>query len=357
MANPNEERNDQGTTPDQGFNTIRNSSIEIREKKTTRRNYTFLGIIALTALLIVTLLVTAIGGIIANVANQSEDPGESDHAIAWTKISLSDADTQTGPLILVNATHEYTFPADNSHLDLIYAVRAQHKPVPYQLGLSSYMERTALSAMDKMLSDFHAASGKSDVLVRYAYRNQDEQSQYGSEPVGFSDFHTGFGCDLKFLSGGKQYELSSDPAYDWIKTNITKYGFVVRYPDAKAEITGVSDYESYFRYVGVAHASYMTEKDLCLEEYIEELKGYTQKKPLSVTAADGKTYEIYYAEVKGKTDVKVPENFNYTLSGTNDGGVVVTVNRSDALTPAESDTTTGTDTTAPDTTTANTAAG
>ncbi len=342
MANLNEDRNDRDTAPDQGFNTIRNSSIETREKKTTRRNYTFLGIIVLTVLLVATLLVTVIGGIIANVAN--DDPNDpdapaSDKNVKWTEITVGDADAKFGPLVLVNASHEYTFPADSSHLEQIYAAWAKHATPIFKLGLSSHMDRTALYAMDAMLTDFSTATGKTNVLVRYAYRTAAEQTALGSSTAaGFSDHHTGMGCDLKYLADGKQYDLSADETYGWIPTNAAKYGFVIRYPNEKAETTGVSDYESYYRYVGVAHATYMTEKDLCLEEYVEAVKDYTQKKPLKITGVDGNKYEVYYVAVKGNTTVKVPENFVYTVSGTNEGGVIVTVNRSETSTPAESET-------------------
>ena len=335
MANSHEERNDQG------FNNLRNSSMDKREKKGTLRAYTFLGIIILTAILIVTLLVTAIGAIIANVADKNgDDPNPAPTgSIKWTSITVTDADTKAGPLTLVNATHEYIFPETDDHLGLIYAAWAKHTPTVYKLGLSSHMEQTALAAMDSMLADFSAATGKTDVLVRYAYRSAEEQTALGSStPAGFSDHHTGFGCDLKYLKDGKQYDLSADPTYAWISENCQKYGFVVRYPDAKQDITGVSDYESYFRYVGVAHATYMTANDLCMEEYLELLR--TQKNPLKVTGADGNKYEIYYYAAAGDTEVDVPTNYAYTISGTNDGGVVVTVNRSKAPAPTETETAT-----------------
>lgn len=54
--------------------------------------------------------------------------------------------------------------------------------------------------------------------------------------------------------------------------NAYKYGFVIRYPDGKESVTGVSDYNYAFRYVGYAHAYYMHENGLCLEEYISLLQ-------------------------------------------------------------------------------------
>ena len=114
---------------------------------------------------------------------------------------------------------------------------------------------------------------------------------------------------------------------------------MIRYPEGKSDITGVSDYTDYFRYVGVAHATYMTEHDLCLEEYIEVIKGYSDNKPLKINGADGRYYEVWYVAVDGSATVKHPTNYAYTVSGTNDGGVVVTVDRSKTLEPeTEADT-------------------
>ena len=75
-----------------------------------------------------------------------------------------------------------------------------------------------------------------------------------------------------------------------------------------------------------------------MEEYVEKLKDYTEKKPLKISGADGKFYEVYYVAVDGSATVKHPTNYAYTISGTNEGGVVITVDRSQTLTP-EPDTT------------------
>jgi D-alanyl-D-alanine carboxypeptidase len=129
-----------------------------------------------------------------------------------------------------------------------------------------------------------------------------------------------------------------DPVYNWLFDNCHKYGFVIRYPDDKASITGVSEYGYYFRYVGIPHATYMKAQGLCMEEYIELLKEFDNEKPLKIQSADGKIYEVYYVAVEGSATVKHPTNYAYTVSGTNEGGVVVTVDRSRVLNP-ESDST------------------
>ena len=81
--------------------------------------------------------------------------------------------------------------------------------------------------------------------------------------------------------------------------------------------------------MGIPHAQYITENNLCFEEYIELLKTKTfEKEHLYVDCDDGNKYEIYYigAEKAGE-DIKVtlPENAEYTLSGNNTDGIVVCV--------------------------------
>ncbi len=327
-----------------GFNTIRNSSISKRRKNATLQKYTCLTVLALIGVIVCLLVVMAIGGIITNVSDNGDkpntDPGGQD--VEWGSLSMSATDTQQGPLVLVNASHQYTFPATDEHLMEIYAAYAKHSPRVYMLsGLSKFMDKTALTALDAMLVDFAAATGKNNILIHYAYRTAEDQEAIGSSIApGYSDHHTGLGCVLKYRDEDKSanYDLSADPTYAWIAENCHKYGFVVRYPADKGDDTGVADYESYFRYVGVAHATYMKEKNLCLEEYVSTLKGYTREKPLTINGADGNKYEVYYVAVNGSATVKYPTNFAYTISGTNEGGVVITVNRSQAINDVESDT-------------------
>lgn len=328
-----------------GFNTVHNSNVEKRAKKRDLQRYTILAIICLVALTVFMLLVMAVGGIIANVSSGNKGPDKE--KVDWGSFTVTTTDTYHGDLVLVNNTHEYTFPADDGHLEEIYAKWATHSPRTYVLsGLSKYMDKDALAALDSMLTDFAAVSGKDNVQVRYAYRTLEEQQSF-SVPAGYSDHHTGLGCELKYsIKNGDNpvaYDLSTDPAYSWLTENCYKYGFVIRYPVDKADKTGIEDYNYYFRYVGVAHATYMTENNLCMEEYVELLKGYTHEKPLGINAADGNYYEVYYVAVDGSATVQHPTNYAYTVSGTNEGGVVITISRSQAIRPEES---TGTGTTA-----------
>ncbi len=58
----------------------------------------------------------------------------------------------------------------------------------------------------------------------------------------------------------------------WIDQNSYKYGFVIRYPSGKKELTGINTEPWHIRYVGVEHATKMHELNMCLEEYVPYLR-------------------------------------------------------------------------------------
>ena len=56
----------------------------------------------------------------------------------------------------------------------------------------------------------------------------------------------------------------------WLAANSCRFGFILRYPKGKEDITGIEYEPWHFRYVGVDAATYMTTHELTLEEFWEE---------------------------------------------------------------------------------------
>lgn len=104
----------------------------------------------------------------------------------------------------------------------------------------------------------------------------EKTKEYLTEP-GHSEHHTGLALDIvdhEWINAGGRL----DPEYDtqesqkWLVETMADYGFILRYPASKEEITGIQ-YESWhFRYVGVEHAQFMKKYDLVLEEYVDLIK-------------------------------------------------------------------------------------
>ena len=99
------------------------------------------------------------------------------------------------------------------------------------------------------------------------------------------------------------------------------FGFVERYPAGKETVTGIAHEPWHFRYVGVPHAVVMVEENLCLEEYIDYLREYPYDGQHLTVACKTGTYEIWYC---AGTEAYLPEEGEYTVSGNNVDGVVVT---------------------------------
>lgn len=67
-------------------------------------------------------------------------------------------------------------------------------------------------------------------------------------------------------------EQEDMPAQKWLMEHCQDYGFVLRYPKDKEEITGIIYEPWHYRYVGKKHAKKIMAKGVCLEEYIEQYK-------------------------------------------------------------------------------------
>jgi len=61
-------------------------------------------------------------------------------------------------------------------------------------------------------------------------------------------------------------QTKANPMYLWLLENAHNFGFTLRFPDHKEEVTGIKDQPFVFRYVGTENATYMYEHDLALEE-------------------------------------------------------------------------------------------
>ena len=258
----------------------------------------------------------------------------SNNTTGYTGFMVDSAQMKQGPLVLVNKDHQYTFPSGVSQLVEIRSSRVKSADGNYAFSCDyeKLLNAEAMQSFNKMMDAFYVATGNGDALVFDAYRTSEQQDAMGSSTKGgYSDHHTGYLVTIKFLIDGRMYDQNEalvSTAYAWLAEHAHEYGFVTRYPENKVAATGVSGYSNAFRYVGTAHATYMYQNNLCLEEYVETLKFYNLNGAhLSVTDAAGVKYEIYRIEAStaAQTSVQVPEGKQYTISGDNNGGLIITV--------------------------------
>lgn len=104
--------------------------------------------------------------------------------------------------------------------------------------------------------------------------SQEQAEAMTSEVImypGCSEHNSGLGVDIVSLTNQRmQSDFKDEPEAAWLEENAWKYGFILRYPEDKVEITGVNYEPWHYRYVGREQAELIYESGLCLEEYLEQ---------------------------------------------------------------------------------------
>ncbi len=153
------------------------------------------------------------------------------------------------------------------------------------------MTQEALDNYVQMYNDCKEATGKKIYLIT-AYRSYSTQNYIFNQsvnkykdqgydtasakklasnsiqPPGSSEHQLGTSIDI-----GDTLEVSGSFAKTkqgiWLSEHAHEYGWILRYPSDKTEITGISYEAWHFRYVGREHAEYIHSHNLCLEEYVK----------------------------------------------------------------------------------------
>ena len=118
-----------------------------------------------------------------------------------------------------------------------------------------------------------------DDLIEEGYSKEDARRVAATIVAvpGTSEHHTGLAMDVvtpsyQRLNSG----YANTDAAKWLKANAAKYGFILRYPEDKTEITKIIFEPWHYRYVGVEYASFIMSEGICFEEFIE-LYGETEQ--------------------------------------------------------------------------------
>lgn len=99
-----------------------------------------------------------------------------------------------------------------------------------------------------------------------------QTNKYMAQP-GTSEHQTGLAIDIlssDYASLDEGFENTD--AHRWLLENISEYGFIIRYPKGKQDITGYAYEPWHLRYVGKQAATEINKKGLTLEEYLNENK-------------------------------------------------------------------------------------
>ena len=140
-------------------------------------------------------------------------------------------------------------------IEMVQACKAAGLPVYLSSGYRSY---------DSQAANFQRVNNNNGITD-----GKDGEGNYITMPAGCSEHQTGLCIDIT----DRYWEIKNDaiaetPTVQWLAENCAQYGFVLRFPVEKRGITHVMGESWHFRYVGVEAAQYMTENNLCLEEFV-----------------------------------------------------------------------------------------
>lgn len=185
--------------------------------------------------------------------------------------------------ILVNK--EMNLPADYVPGDLV------RPKVRFVFGdqdvEKSYLRKEAAEALERM---FQVAESEGIYLFASSgYRSYSRQetifqtkvNQVGEEKAlevvaypGQSEHQTGLAMDITSQSNNFQLteSFAVTPEGKWLAENAHRFGFILRYPKGKEDITGYSYEPWHFRYVGEEYAKIIYENNWTLEEFFQEAR-------------------------------------------------------------------------------------
>lgn len=180
---------------------------------------------------------------------------------------VKNADLSKGILVLVNKY--YQLPRDYQPKDLVplnsYGTWGSIRKEVYDALIKLNNDTKSLGYKFRSSSPFRDYETQNTLFNRYVNNNGLEYALKSSAKPGFSEHQTGLAMDLN--NGSSMYDFASTQESKWLQKNAHKYGFILRYPEGKENITGYKFEPWHYRYVGVEAATYIYENNLTFEEY------------------------------------------------------------------------------------------
>ena len=184
-------------------------------------------------------------------------------------------------MILINSENKIP----EGFLDTVELVEVENPE-----GSRFFVEKKTYQAFLALQADIRENDGL-DIALLNSYRNLEMQQKafdnyfykfglayaekYAARP-GCSEHHTGFAIDVSFLQDGKlthsaQELLKLDDLFQVVHKKLAKYGFLLRYPRGKEEITKINYEPWHYRYIDSPEiAKDIWERGICFEEYWQE---------------------------------------------------------------------------------------
>lgn len=220
--------------------------------------------------------------------NLQGEPGETDDGDIGgiTEPVVADPSTSDPSFIepdsiAVMINKQYGLPDNYKPTDLVYPdVRFLFK----EKIEKRMMRSEAAKALEEMfaaaeedgiylagVSAYRSQATQTALYNRYVERDGEEKARTYSAVPGYSEHQTGLAIDVSGSDGKCAAEscFGGTKEAEWLAQHSAEYGYIIRYPEGKEDITGYKYEPWHIRYVGKEIAAYIAENGITLEEYYD----------------------------------------------------------------------------------------
>ncbi|WP_238996701.1 M15 family metallopeptidase [Paenibacillus pinistramenti] len=181
--------------------------------------------------------------------------------------------------VLINK--QFGLPEDYEPADLVYP------DVPFTFSEKiekRMMRKEAAAALEDMfaaakkdgiylagVSGYRSYERQKTIFENYVKKDGEEKARTYSAYPGYSEHETGLAIDVSGSDGKCAAEdcFGGTPEAEWIAEHAPEYGYIVRYPEGKEDITGYKYEPWHIRYVGKEIAADIAKRNITLEEYYD----------------------------------------------------------------------------------------
>ena len=240
-------------------------------------------IFCVAVILIVVMLAFIIGKISVSgqllAGNQTSEVSTGQKGVPEDGIALwSGSGRDEGLLNIVNADHP--MPED-WQCELVSLINGQNVDSRAYNDLQKMMDDARAEGLDPYICSSWRSHETQEQLfeeeienyVRQGYSKSEarvQAAQWVAVP-GTSEHELGLALDIVSIENQRLEEAQEDTeTQQWLMEHCYEYGFILRYPKDKEDITGISYEPWHYRYVGREDAAAIRDMGVCLEEYVAQ---------------------------------------------------------------------------------------
>ncbi|RXZ80640.1 D-alanyl-D-alanine carboxypeptidase family protein [Paenibacillaceae bacterium] len=201
---------------------------------------------------------------------------------AETDVKLTTVKDETAIAVLVNKGNKLPdnyVPNDLVYPDVLFTFKEKIE--------KRMMRREAAAALETLfaqatsdgvplagVSAYRSESRQKELFAFYVKRDGEEKARTYSAFPGTSEHQTGLSIDVTGSDGKCSVEdcFGDTPEAEWLAKHAHEFGFIIRYPQGKDDITGYKYEPWHLRYVGLETAADIYQQDITLEEYLNDFK-------------------------------------------------------------------------------------